>query len=269
MPAISVLLPTYNCEATVRATLESVEWADEIVVVDSYSTDATLAICAEYGARILQHDYRNSATQKNWALPQCRHEWVLQIDSDEVLELGLREEIEAAVAQVDPEIHAFRMPRRNHFLERWMRYGGMYPDYQIRLLRRDQSRWRDREVHAHIMVPGRIETLSHAIMHSDAPCIAARIRHLDRYTRYEADELRKQERPFRWHDLLIRPWVAFLYRYVWLQGFRDGWRGFIYCAYMGMYVFLTRAKLWELDELNVDRSPKAADAHLVVTKNHR
>src|SRR5262249_32694269 len=93
-PPISVLLPTYNCANRVGATLESIKWADEILVVDSYSTDDTLDLCRKYNARIIQHEYVNSAKQKNWALPQCRHEWVLQIDSDEVLSPELRAEIE-------------------------------------------------------------------------------------------------------------------------------------------------------------------------------
>jgi glycosyltransferase involved in cell wall biosynthesis len=255
-PPISVLLPTYNCATTVRATLESVRWADEILVVDSFSTDDTLDICREFGARILQHEYINSAAQKNWALPQCRHEWVLQIDSDEEATPELREEIEKAAASAPPEAHAFRMPRRNHMLGRWVRYGGVYPDPQIRLIRRDQGRWRDREVHAHIVVPGVVGDLRCDLIHHDIPTISKPLRNLDRYTRYEADELRKNGKAFRWHHLLVRPLGAFLHRYFWLQGFRDGWRGLIVCAYWGIYVFMTRAKLWELEELHLEASPK-------------
>ncbi|MBZ5596312.1 MAG: glycosyltransferase family 2 protein [Acidobacteriia bacterium] len=266
---VSVLLPTHNCEATIRDTLESVKWADEILVVDSFSTDGTLDICRGYAARVIQHEYINSARQKNWAVPQCCNEWVLQMDSDEVLGPGAREEIEQAIAQASPNTHAFRLPRRNHFLGHWMRHGGLYPDYQIRLFRRDKGRWQDREVHAHLMASGQLGTLTHGILHSDAPCIAVRIRHVDRYTRYEADELRKRGRGFRWDDLVIRPWGAFFYRYFWLQGFRDGWRGFIYCAYMGIYVFLTRAKLWELEELNVERSPKVAEGWSLVQRDQQ
>lgn len=255
-PPITVLLPTFNCAATVRATLESVQWADEILVVDSYSTDATLDICREYGARIIQHEYINSAKQKNWALPQCRHEWVVQIDSDEVLTDELRQEIERAVATVPGEVHAFRMPRRNHMMGRWVRYGGTYPDHQIRVLRRDRARWTEREVHAHINVPGKIETLRHDLLHYDIPHVGRPLRNLDRYTRYEADELNKKGVKFRWHHLLVRPLGVFLYRYLWLQGFRDGWRGLVICAYWSMYVFFTRAKLWELEELGLDKSPR-------------
>src|SRR6266478_5170400 len=96
-PKISVLLPTFNNAQIIRSALESIRWADEILVVDSFSTDSTLDICREYGARILQHEYVQSAKQKNWAIPQCGNEWVLQIDTDEVLEPGLREEIEAVI----------------------------------------------------------------------------------------------------------------------------------------------------------------------------
>lgn len=237
--------------------MESIKWADEILVVDSYSTDATLDICRDYGARVIQHEYINSAKQKNWALPQCQYEWVLQVDSDEVLGLGLREEIVSVTATAPANVHAFRMARRNHFLGRWTRYGGQYPDYQVRLFRRDSGRWAEREVHARVVVPGEVRTLNSAILHYDAPCISKRICNLDRYTRYEADEMRKRRERFRWYDLLIRPGLAFLYRYVWLQGFRDGWRGLIYCSYIAMYVFLAHAKLWELEVLGLERSPDA------------
>jgi len=254
---ISVLLPTFNCQSTVRDTLESVRHAAEILVVDSFSTDRTLEICREYGARILQHEYLNSATQKNWAVPQCTHDWVLQIDSDEVASPNLWKEIEQVLATAEPDTHAFRVPRRNHFLGRWIRYGGFYPDYQLRLFRRDSGRWQTREVHAHLQVTGNIGTLQSWLIHHDAPTISRRIANLDRYTRYETDEFYKTGRRFRWHDLILRPWAAFLYRYFYLQGFRDGWRGFVHCVYMGIYVFVSRAKLWELEELKLERSPRS------------
>lgn len=253
---VSVLLPTFNNAATVRDTLESIKWADEILVVDSYSSDDTLAICAEYGARIIQHEYVNSAKQKNWALPQCRHEWVLQIDTDEVFEPGLRDEIEAAVAAAGPEVDAFRLPRRNHFLGRWVRFGDLYPDHQIRVLRRDRCRWAEREVHAHVEAQGEVGTLSGCILHYGAPNLSKQVGNLNRYSRYEADEMAKRGTRFRWHHLVIRPWLVFAHRYVLQQGFRDGWRGFILCVYYAVYVFLSRAKLWELEELGLNRSPR-------------
>ena len=251
-----MLLPTYNCATTVRATLEAVKWAGEILVVDSYSTDATLDICREFGARIVQHEYINSAKQKNWAETQCRHEWVLQIDADEVLEVGLQDEIEQAIATVPQDVHLFRIPRKNHMLGQWIRYGGNFPDYQTRLFRRGKARWNEREVHAHMEVNGDVRTLRHCLLHNNMPHISKELRNLDRYTRYEADEMWKQQRHFRWHHLVVRPWLIFFHRYLWLQGFRDGWRGFFYSVYIAIYVFLYWSKVWEMEELRLDRSPQ-------------
>ncbi|HEY6122817.1 MAG TPA: glycosyltransferase family 2 protein [Pyrinomonadaceae bacterium] len=239
-----------------RATLEAVKWADEIVVVDSYSTDATLDICREFGAHIVQHEYINSAKQKNWAVTQCRHEWVLQIDADEVLEAGLQDEIEQAIATVSEDVHLFRIPRKNHMLGKWIRYGDNFPDYQTRLFRRGKARWNEREVHAHMEVNGEVRTLRHCLLHNNMPHISKELRNLDRYTRYEAEEMWKQQRHFRWHHLTVRPWLVFFHRYLWLQGFRDGWRGFFYSAYMAIYVFLYWSKVWEMEELGLDRSPQ-------------
>jgi glycosyltransferase involved in cell wall biosynthesis len=255
-PAITVLLPTYNCADSIRKTLESVKWADEILVVDSFSTDDTLNICREYNALIIQHEYVNSAAQKNWAVGQCKNEWVLQIDSDEVLEAGAQEEIWGVVESASPTVEAFRLPRKNHVLGRWMRYGGIYPDWEMRLFRRDKGRWFDREVHSNIRVAGETGTLKHHILHYGMPNLSKQLRNLDRYTRYEADELRKTGQRFRLSGLLLRPVLTFFYRYVWLQGYRDGMRGFIVCVYLSIYVFLTRAKLWEMEEMGFERSPK-------------
>ena len=255
-PPISILLPTFNSSATVRDTLESVKWADEILVVDSFSTDNTLEICEEYGARIIQHEYVNSARQKNWAAPQCQHEWILQIDTDETLEPGAREEIDESLSSVSESVQAFRLPRKNHVLGRWMRHCGIYPDYQTRLFRRDYGRWIEREVHAHIVVPGEVRILKQHIIHYGMPNISKQIRNLDRYTRYEADELRKQGIRFGWSRVILRPWLVFLHRYVWLKGFLEGWRGFILCSYFGIYDLLSQAKLWELEELGLEESPR-------------
>lgn len=256
MEKLSVLLPTYNVEMMITDCLESIKWADEILVVDSYSTDRTLEIVRQYGARIIQHEYINSAKQKNWAVTQCKYEWVFQIDSDEVLEEGGAEEIYSAIENSKDDVQAFILPRRNTFLGKWIKHGGMYPDYQTRLFRRDVGRWREREVHAHIVVQLNKGTLNHCILHNGAPYLAKQLHNLDRYTRYEADELKKHGKEFHWYKLIIHPWLVFLYRYGWLQGWRDGWRGFFICAYLCIYSFFTYAKLWELEELNLEQSPK-------------
>ena len=225
-------------------------------MVDSYSNDDTLKICREYGVRILQHEYINSAKQKNWAAPQCNYEWVLQMDTDETFEPGLETEIVTSLINAAPDVHAFRIPRKNHILGIWARHAGLYPDYQIRLFRRNHGRWVEREVHAHVQVSGKIETLQGHILHQGMPYVTNQLRNLDRYTRYEADERRKLGKKFHWTKLIIHPWLVFLYRYAWLQGWRDGWRGLLIGAYFGVYSFFTYAKLWEMEELKLEKSPK-------------
>jgi len=255
-PKISVLLPTFNEQDIIRNCLESVKWADEILVVDSYSTDCTLDIVREYGARIIQHEYINSAKQKNWAVSQCHYEWVLQIDTDETLEEGAEDEIISAISAAPNDIQAFKLPRKNHFLGRWIKYAGMYPDHQTRLFRRDFGRWQDREVHAHVQVPQKVGILQHHFIHHGAPYLTRQLRNIDRYTRYEADELKKQGEKFKWNNLLIHPWLIFFYRYVYLKGFLEGWRGFIICVYLAYYSFFSYAKLWEIETLDLDHSPR-------------
>ena len=133
---ISILLPTFNCEATVRTTLKSIQWADEIIIVDSFSDDGTLDIAKEFGSKIVQHEYINSAKQKNWALQFCSHSWIFQIDSDECLEMDSEEKIKNAIQNCKKDINCFKMPRKNYVLGKWVKYGGLYPDWQFRLFKK-------------------------------------------------------------------------------------------------------------------------------------
>ncbi len=256
VPKISVLLPTFNSEPIVRDCLESVKWADEILVVDSFSADRTLEICREYGARIIQHEYIQSAKQKNWAIPQCAHEWVLQIDTDERLEDGAREEILEAIAHADTSIDAFRIPRKNHVLGPWLSVSNQYPDYQTRLFRRDAARFEDKEVHAHVLVQGKVGQLKRHLMHYGMPNISKQLANVDRYTRYQADELKKRGKRFHWYHLMLRPASTFAYYYFWRLGFTAGYRGLIIAANITKFDFYAHAKLWELEALNLKASPK-------------
>ncbi len=255
-PKITVLLPVFNVETYIRRTLDCLGWADELLVVDSFSKDRTVEICKEYGARVIQHEYVNSAKQKNWALEFASHDWVFQIDSDEILEEGAAEEIAGAVSEAGPEVRAYRMPRKNLMLGKWVRHGGVYPDFQTRLFRRSKGHWVEREVHAHVSVDGSVGTLTHHIIHFGAPNLSKQLSNLDRYTRYEADELRKQGKRFHAGQVVVRPWLLFLYRYVWRLGFLDGWRGFFVCSIITISDFLSHAKLWEIEELGIEKSPR-------------
>src|SRR5712664_2054179 len=163
---ITALVPTYNCDKTIRDCLESVKWVDKIFVVDSFSTDHTLEICREYTDWIVQHEYMNSATQKNWAMDQIQTEWTLQIDSDERLEPGLKEEMLEHLAKSDqPDGYTTRI--KNLVWGKWVKGCAMYPDFRIRLFKTAKGRWTDRQVHAHVVGIERVVALKAHCIHQD------------------------------------------------------------------------------------------------------
>ena len=253
---LSVLLPTFNNEAIARDCLESVKWADEILVVDSFSTDHTLDICREYGARIIQHEYIQSAKQKNWAIPQCANEWVLQIDTDERLEPALAEEIQAILREPPADVNGYRMPFKHHILGEWVRVAGLYPEYHLRLFRKTAGRFEEKQVHAHVRVPGRVDTLQHHILHYGMTSISKQLGNIDRYSRYQADELNKRGKKFHWYHLAVRPFAIFGYYYFWRLGFTAGYRGLLIAMVNTTYDFWAHAKLWEVQTLGLKASPR-------------
>jgi glycosyltransferase involved in cell wall biosynthesis len=245
MTKLSVLLPTYNEESVITDCLESIKWADEILVVDSFSTDKTLLIAGKYNVRIIQHEYINSAKQKNWAIPHCANEWVLQIDADERLDKILQDEIQNFIINPYVGVDGCRINFKHHVLGKWVKHGGLYPEYHLRLFRRDVGRFQDREVDAHVIVPGKVETFQGHILHFGVENLSQRLRAIDRYTRYEADEREKQERNFTWFNIVARPLVVFCYYFLYKLGFMDGLRGLILSFYKADFIFWTYAKLWE------------------------
>ena len=253
---ISILLPTFNCGLFVRRTFESIKWADEIVVIDSFSNDNTIQIAKEYDAKVYQHEYINSANQKNGAIQYCSNDWIFQIDSDEILDQNAEIIIRNAVESAQDKIHGFRMSRKNHVLGKWVKYGGLYPDWEYRLFRKNKGQWWDREVHSRIIVLGEIGILKTALIHHGMTNISKQLGNLDRYTRYEADQLKKRNIEFSFLKWLIGPLYIFLKRYIFLQGFRDGWRGFFLAVYASFYIFITHTKLLEINLLKLGKSPK-------------
>lgn len=241
---ITALIPTFNNDFFLSKTLDSIRWVDEILIVDSYSTDGTLEIAKKYGARVIQKYYRNSATQKNWALDFINTEWVFQIDSDEILQSGAEEEIRSLIGQLY-SFDCYRVPRKNHMLGQWVQHGGLYPDWENRLFRVSKGEWIDREVHANFAIKGEYGYLKSCILHYGMPNISKQLKNLDRYTRYEAEEMQKKKLSFSWIKWLFFPMFIFLYRYIWLKGFLDGWRGFFLAVYSAFYYFLSHSKLKE------------------------
>lgn len=245
---ITVFIPTYNCESTIRASLESVKWADQIFIVDSFSTDGTLDICREYTDWIVQHEYVYSARQKNWSMENIKSEWTLHLDSDEQIEPALRDEILLVMAQGTlPD--GFRIRLKNYVWGEWVRCCGLYPCAQVRLFRTQKGRWSDRQVHARLQGIDSIVDLQNHIIHQDITDLSAELQQFSRQVViWESNELIKQNRRWHWWDVTLRPIAIFLLYYFKLKGFQEGFRGFYLSVYRAFYSFMTYARLFEIEQ---------------------
>jgi glycosyltransferase involved in cell wall biosynthesis len=244
---LSVTVITRNEEAQIGECMESVRWADEIVIVDTGSTDRTLEICSKYTSHVYSRPWEGYAPAKNAAIELATGDWILSLDADESASDGLHAEI--ATMQHQPMAtlaEGYAVPRRNYLWGRWLRYGGLYPDYQIRLFKRGKGHFTARRVHESVAIDGRIESLQHPIAHYSYQGISDVIRRLDGYTELAALDLRDQGQPFRLTPLVMHPLGRFLRNYVLKQGFRDGIPGLIMAVSYAYSVFAREAKLWEL-----------------------
>lgn len=244
-PSLSVVVVTLNEEERIRACLESVAWADEVIVVDAESHDKTTAIARELTDHVFVRPWPGFAAQKNFGIDQAHGEWILSLDADEVVSPALREEIQAELAAAGGH-EGYSVPRRNVFWERWVRHGGLYPDWQLRVFRRGRGRFVARAVHESVVVDGSVGRLRGHLEHRSYRDVADFLERTDRYTTLAADDwlaAGRGTRPFA--DLVVRPLGRFLGMYVWRGGFLDGWRGFLLAVLYGYYVFMRSAKIWE------------------------
>lgn len=250
-PPISVLVPCFNSKAVIEACLYSVSWADEIVVCDSFSSDGTIEIAEKYAHRIIRHEYIDSASQKNWAIPQLSHDWVLIVDTDERVPAALRREIEYAIRRPGG-FTGFRIPRANYVFGRKLEHGGEWPDYQLRLFRRDCARYEQRRVHAHMILQGPCGTVTTPLTHlphQSLPAIRQTL--LGRYSLWEAEQKWADGARFRVRHLVFRPAGAFFSRYILRSGYRDSWQGLLMATIWACYVFIS---YWNLKDVEATAS---------------
>ncbi|MCE5314278.1 MAG: glycosyltransferase family 2 protein [Armatimonadota bacterium] len=241
---ISALVLTYNEEARIKRCLERLDFADEIVVVDSFSTDGTLDIVRRYTSNVSQNEFTGFSNQWNAAIERANEDWVLIIGADEVISRELATEITTAAREGN--FDAYRMPRSTFFLGRRMRHCGWYPDYQLRLVRRIQAHIPDRLVHETLVVDGQIGTLRNPIVHYSYDTMADYCRKMVRYARAAAEQKHKEGREFHIIDLLLNPGHSFLKMYILQQGFRDGLHGFVLSSLTACSSLLRYAFLWEM-----------------------
>lgn len=245
MVRLSVVVVTRNESANIRAALESVRWADEIVVVDSGSTDETVRIAREIADLVTTRGWTGYGAQKNHAAALAAHDWVLSLDADERVSPALALEIRALLRR-EPAARGYRIPRVTRYLGRWIRSTDWHPDLQLRLYDRRSAHWNDRLVHESVTVDGSVGRLQGELEHYAYRDVSHHLQTIDRYTTLAARQMLREGRRAGWIDLASRPPAAFLRNYVVRRGVRDGTQGLIVSILNAGYVFLKFVKLWEL-----------------------
>jgi len=244
---LSILILTYNSADTIETTLKSLRWCEKIVVVDSGSQDNTRDICRKFTSTIYEHPYSNYGDQLNWALDKIETEWVLVVDSDEELSSPLQEEIQELFRQGGPLLHrGYYLPRKSKFLGRWIEHSGWYPDYVLRLFKKEGVHYKKRKLGSSPLVDGVKGYLKGDLLHYPYRGLDDYLKKFQKYTQASAEEMYAQGRNATYFDLSLRPLLRFWKSYCWKRGFLDGFPGLILAVLSSYYVFMKYAKLWEM-----------------------
>ncbi len=242
---VSVYVLTFNNSRTIDRCLKSLSWADELIVVDSFSTDDTYDICKRHTEKVYQRKWTGHRDQYQYAADLTTHPWIMFVDADEEVPLELAEEIRRTLDEGAEGIDGFLVYRRTYYLGRWIRYGGWYPDGEIRLCRREKGRW-EGGLHARIAVDGKIGYLKSEYLHYTYRDISDQIQTIDKYSRIAAQDMLEKGESFNLFKLLFHPPFRFVKEYFLKSGFRDGLPGLVIVVSTMFYVFIKYAKLWEL-----------------------
>jgi glycosyltransferase involved in cell wall biosynthesis len=261
---LTVTVITRNEAANIEGALASVQWADEIVVVDSYSVDETVALAERQGARIALHEWAGYSAQRNFAAEIASHDWILALDADERVPPKLAEEIQGIMRE-GPTRGGYRMPRVSYYLGRWIYGTDWYPDYQLRLYDRRVGRFNGKRVHESVeLTEGRPGTLKYGLQHYPYRDISDHVTSIDHYTTLAAEEWYAEGRRTNPIEVAIHPPAAFIRNYVVRGGFLDRMPGFLISILNSYYVFLKVLKLWELQKglrtMGVSDAPGASSA---------
>jgi (heptosyl)LPS beta-1,4-glucosyltransferase len=244
-PKLSAIILTKNEEENIADCIASVQWADEVVVFDSFSQDGTVEIAEESGATVLQHRFQNFAQQRNAALDAIDSDWVFFVDADERATPELATEIRRAIQ--DESRSGWWVPRHNYIFGRVIRHAGWYPDYQLRLLRHGQARYDPkREVHEVVILDGEEGHLENPLIHYNYDTLAQFVERQNRYIDYEARILFDQGIRAKPHNFILQPLRELRRRYVSLAGYKDGFHGLLLSLLMAYYTFVMYVRLGRL-----------------------
>lgn len=246
---LSVCIITLNEEANLGRTLESVKGiADEIIVVDSGSTDSTVAIAQSFGAKVFVEPWKGFALQKNSSLEKAACDWILSLDADEEVSPELAESIRAVLhSAAPPQFNGYEMARRNLYMGHWIRRSGYYPDRKLRLVKRGSATFELRAVHEDMKMPGPIGRLNGDLIHHAYASLESFIEHANRYSSLGAGMVVKEHTVgFSVMNIVVRPLVRFIYSYFFRGGFLDGRMGLLVYMNHAAYVSWKYAKAWEM-----------------------
>lgn len=246
MIKLTAIIPTGNEIHNIEEVIASVDFADEILVVDSFSTDGTYEKALELATKVIRRDYEYSASQKNWAIPQAKHEWILLVDADERVTPELKSEIIEILKNPKLDVVAYWIGRINHFMGKRVNYSGWRNDKVIRLFKRDFCKYQDKHVHAEVIANGKIDRLHHKLYHNTYITFDKYLEKMNRYAWWQAKDYDKKTGKLTAYHFVIKPFWGFFKHYIIQSGFRDGVVGLAIGYVQGYTVFMRYAKLWLL-----------------------
>ena len=246
MEKITAIIPTGNEIHNIEAVIASVDFADEILVVDSFSTDGTFEKAQQLATKVIRREYQYSASQKNWAIPQAKHDWIILVDADERVTPELKQEIIKVLKNPNPNIVGYWIGRMNHFMGERVRFSGWRNDSVIRLFKRDFCVYDDRHVHAEIVANGEVSKLKNKLYHNTYTTLSEYMEKMNRYATWQATDYDKKTGVLTPYHFIIKPFWGFFKHYIIQSGFRDGVVGLTIGYIQGYVVFMRYVKLWLL-----------------------
>lgn len=244
---LSLVITTFNEEKNISRCLESAKWADEIILIDSFSTDRTIELASKFNVKIIQREYPGSSRQVEFGINQTINDWVFVIDADEEISKELKEEIESILTAKEHSISAFEIPRKVFFLGKWIEHSGWYPDYQLRFFRKDSVSAVHAEVHGFFRAKTKAAKLQGLLYHYTYHTLYDYLQRINYYTSLHVSNKFSdpKNKKVRWYHLVVNPIGAFIRLFFSNRGYKDGFQGFILALFSSIYTMALYAKIWE------------------------
>jgi glycosyltransferase involved in cell wall biosynthesis len=249
MNKLSAVIICTNEENNIEECLQSITWADDIVIIDGGSNDNTIDIAKKFTDKVFINEWPGFAIQRNFSLTKVSFDWVFSLDADERCSEALKTEIQEIMSKDSINFNGFRIPRKSFFLNKWIKHCGWYPGYQLRLFRKDHAKVTDRLVHEGIDVNGEVGVLKNDILHFTMKSVKDFMTRINNYSTLAAKE-KVNKKKVTLPDLIIRPPLSFLREFIFKKGFLDGVHGAMVALFNSITNMLTYMKTWELQNKN-------------------